>query len=190
MYWCAVIVLNLCKRYPGWKRRFPEFLKRTKSKMSQNAQKQGKVTRALKYYATRWLVVKHQRNGCYLLNKRGDLSFSRINALFEPLYLCCRTQKRNCVWEKIKIIKKTEHVGITCTDEITSSSQSRTRGIFCPVSFKRCACAISKNYVLSFDHTLNTARVKHSGKSLRFCAKKLDGSLKRIISFNNNTSLF
>ena len=123
---------------------------------------------------------------CYLLNERGDLSFSRINALFEPLYLCCRTQKRNCVWEKIKIIKRTEHVGITCADEITSSSQSRTRGIFCPVSFKRCACAISKNYVLSFDHTLNTAR----GKSLRFCAKKLDGSLKRIISFNNNTSLF
>ena len=149
MYWCAVTILNFCKRYPEWKRRFPEFLKRTKSKMSHKAKKQRKVTRALKYYATRWLVVKHQRNGCYLPNKHGDLSFSRINALFEPLYLCCRTQKRNCVWEKIKIIKKTEHVGITCADEITSSSQSRTRGIFCSISFQE-VCLCDKQKLRSF----------------------------------------
>ena len=43
-------------------------------------------------------------------------------------------------------------------------------------------------YFLSFDHTLSATRVKHSGESLRFCAEKLDSSLKRTISFNNNNN--
>ena len=49
---------------------------------------------------------------------------------------------------------------------------------------------ISKSYILSFDHTLNVTQVKHSGESLRFCAKKLDSSLKRMISFNKGRYVF
>ena len=39
--------------------------------------------------------------------------------------------------------------------------------------------------VLKVYGTINTFRVEHSGESLRFCAKKLDTSLKRMISCNN-----
>ena len=67
VYWCAVNILkNFGKRYPEWKRRFPELLKRSKSKMSQNAKKQGKFTcrletrtlnRKIFHWKTRWDTV-------------------------------------------------------------------------------------------------------------------------------------
>ena len=66
------------------------------------------------------------------------------------LYICAVELRKEIVSEKkVKIIEKTEHVGITCADEITSSSQSRTRGIFCSVSFQE-VCLCDKQKLRSF----------------------------------------
>ena len=102
--------------------------------------------------------ILHNKVACCQRPKKQLLStqqelwpilFSHKCTLLAFIFVYCRTHKRNCVWEKVKIIEKTEHVGITCADEITSSSQSHTRGIFCSVSFQE-VCLCDKQKLRSF----------------------------------------